>query len=31
VGQSNLLSGEYSNSADHIGLQSLSLGYTFQF
>ena len=31
VGQSNLLSGEYNNSADHIGLQSLSLGYTFQF
>jgi long-subunit fatty acid transport protein len=31
VAQSNLLSGEYSNSTDHIGLQSVSLGYTFQF
>jgi long-chain fatty acid transport protein len=31
VQQSNLLSGEYNNSADHIGLQSLSLGYSFQF
>lgn len=31
VQQSNLLSGEYNNSTDHIGLQVLSLGYTFQF
>lgn len=31
VGQSNLLAGEYNNSTDRIGLQSLSLGYTFQF
>jgi len=31
VGQSNLLAGEYNNSTDRVGLQSLSLGYTFQF
>jgi long-chain fatty acid transport protein len=31
VGQSNLLSGEYNNSTDSVGLQSLTLGYTFQF
>ena len=29
--QSNLLAGEYNNSTDRVGLQSLSLGYTFQF
>jgi long-subunit fatty acid transport protein len=31
VGQSNLLAGEYDNSTVKVGLQSLSLGYTFQF
>lgn len=31
VQQSGLLAGEYSNSTDRVGLQSLSLGYTFQF
>jgi long-subunit fatty acid transport protein len=31
VGQSNLLFGEYNNSTDRVGLQSVSLGYTFQF
>ncbi len=31
VGQSNLLAGEYNNSTDRVGLQSLSLGYSFQF
>jgi long-chain fatty acid transport protein len=31
VGQSNLLAGEYNNSTVRIGLQALSLGYSFQF
>ncbi len=31
VQQSNLLAGEYNNSTDRIGLQSLTLGYSFQF
>jgi long-subunit fatty acid transport protein len=31
VGQSNLLAGEYNNSTVRVGLQSLSLGYSFQF
>jgi long-chain fatty acid transport protein len=31
VQQINLLAGEYNNSAVKVGLQSLSLGYTFQF
>ena len=31
VTQSNLLAGEYNNSTDRIGLQSLTLGYSFQF
>jgi long-subunit fatty acid transport protein len=31
VGQSTLLSGEYNNSTVRVGLQSLSLGYSFQF
>lgn len=31
VGQSNLLFGEYNNSTDRVGLQSVSLGYSFQF
>jgi long-subunit fatty acid transport protein len=31
VGQSNLLAGEYDNSTVRVGLQALSLGYTFQF
>lgn len=31
VQQSNLLAGEYDNSTDRVGLQSLTLGYTFQF
>lgn len=31
VAQSNLLAGEYNNSADRVGLQSLTLGYSFQF
>ena len=31
VQQSNLLSGEYNNSTDRVGLQSLTLGYSFQF
>jgi long-subunit fatty acid transport protein len=31
VQQSNLLAGEYNNSTTRVGLQSLSLGYSFQF
>ena len=31
VGQSNLLAGEYNNSTVRVGLQSLSLGYSYQF
>jgi long-chain fatty acid transport protein len=31
VAQSNLLFSEYNNSTDRVGLQSLSLGYSFQF
>jgi long-subunit fatty acid transport protein len=31
VQQSNLLAGEYDNSTVRVGLQSVSLGYTFQF
>ena len=31
VQQSNLLAGEYDNSTVRVGLQSLSLGYSFQF
>jgi long-subunit fatty acid transport protein len=31
VTQSNLLAGEYNNSTDRVGLQSVSLGYSFQF
>ena len=31
VTQSNLLFTEYNNSADRVGLQSLTLGYSFQF
>ncbi len=31
VAQSNLLAGEYNNSTVRVGLQSLSLGYSFQF
>jgi long-subunit fatty acid transport protein len=31
VGQSNLLAGEYNNSTVRVGLQALSLGYSFQF
>jgi long-subunit fatty acid transport protein len=31
VQQSNLLAGEYNNSTVRVGLQSLSLGYSFQF
>jgi long-chain fatty acid transport protein len=31
VQQSNLLAGEYNNSTDRVGLQSLSLGYSYQF
>ncbi|HTC63359.1 MAG TPA: outer membrane protein transport protein [Candidatus Saccharimonadales bacterium] len=31
VQQSGLLAGEYSNSAVRVGLQSVSLGYSFQF
>jgi long-subunit fatty acid transport protein len=31
VTQSNLLAGEYNNSTVRVGLQSLSLGYSFQF
>ena len=31
VGQSNLLAGEYDNSTVRVGLQALSLGYSFQF
>jgi long-subunit fatty acid transport protein len=31
VQQSNLLAGEYNNSTDRVGLQSLTLGYSFQF
>jgi hypothetical protein len=31
VAQSNLLAGEFNNSAVRIGLQALSLGYSFQF
>jgi long-chain fatty acid transport protein len=31
VGTSNLLAGEYNNSTVRVGLQSLSLGYSFQF
>jgi long-chain fatty acid transport protein len=31
VQQSSLLAGEYNNSTDRVGLQSLSLGYSFQF
>ncbi len=31
VGVSNLLAGEYDNSTVRVGLQALSLGYTFQF
>jgi long-subunit fatty acid transport protein len=31
VTQSNLLAGEYNNSTDRVGLQSLTLGYSFQF
>ena len=31
VQQSNLLAGEYNNSTDRVGLQSVSLGYSYQF
>jgi long-subunit fatty acid transport protein len=31
VAQSSLLAGEYNNSTDRVGLQSLTLGYSFQF
>jgi hypothetical protein len=31
VQQSNLLSGEYDNSTVRVGLQSVSLGYSFRF
>jgi long-subunit fatty acid transport protein len=31
VAQSNLLFSEYNNSTDRVGLQSLTLGYSFQF
>src|SRR5580704_906745 len=31
VQQSTLLAGEYNNSTDRVGLQSVSLGYSFQF
>jgi long-chain fatty acid transport protein len=31
VAQSNLLAGEYDNSTVRVGLQSVSLGYSFQF
>jgi long-subunit fatty acid transport protein len=31
VQQSNLLAGEYNNSTDRVGLQSLTIGYSFQF